>query len=112
MSENIEEKIIRGNRIKEIRVNELHYTKTKLANYLGVSSQFLGLVENGKANLMYHSIRKLRTISGHSADYILYGLDDTIIEKAKECLNSFNEYDFINAINTIKSVAFFIKMHS
>ena len=66
------EQILRGKRIKYIRENELHMNKTQLAKEIGVSSQFLGLVEEGRGNLVYRSIKKLRDISGHSADYILF----------------------------------------
>ena len=38
--------------------DELHLNKTQLANKIGISSQFLGLVEDGKGNLVYKSIKK------------------------------------------------------
>ena len=41
-----QEQILRGKRIKFIRENELKLSKTDLAKELGVSSQFLGLVES------------------------------------------------------------------
>ena len=50
------EQIERGKRIKNIRENELHMNKTQLAKEIGVSGQFLGLVEDGKGNLVYKSI--------------------------------------------------------
>ena len=43
-----EEQIARGKRIKDIRENELKLSKTDLAKEIGVSSQFLGLVEERK----------------------------------------------------------------
>ena len=46
----MEERIERGKRIREIRENELHLNKSQLAKQIGVSSQFLGLVEEGKGN--------------------------------------------------------------
>ena len=46
-----EEQLIRGKRIKNIRENELRLNKSDLARKIGVSSQFLGLVEEGKGNL-------------------------------------------------------------
>ena len=52
-----EEQIERGKRIKNIRENELHLNKSQLARLLGISSQFLGLVEEGKANLVYICIK-------------------------------------------------------
>ena len=85
-----QEQAERGRRIKEIRENELKMTKTELANKIGTSSQFLGLVEEGKGNLVYYSLRKFREVSGHSADYILCGLDDTWINKAKKLLKNYS----------------------
>ena len=43
-----QEQISRGKRIKEIRENELRLNKTDLAKQIGISSQFLGLVEERK----------------------------------------------------------------
>ena len=104
-----EEQILRGKRIKYIRENELHMNKTQLAKEIGISSQFLGLVEEGRGNLVYRSIRKLRDLSGHSADYILYGLDDTIINKTRELLSTYSDKEIETAMNIIKDISIFIK---
>ena len=104
-----QEQILRGKRIKYIRENELHMNKTQLAKEIGISSQFLGLVEEGRGNLMYRSIRKLRDLSGHSADYILYGLDDTIINKTKELLSTYSDKEIETTMHIIKDIAIFIK---
>ena len=103
------EQIERGKRNKFSRENELHMNKTKLAKEIGISGQFLGLVEEGKGNLVYKSIKKLRNISGHSADFILYGFDDTTITKTKECLQHYSEEEFIYATKIITQIATFIK---
>ena len=103
------EQIERGKRIKNIRENELHMNKTQLAKEIGISGQFLGLIEEGKGNLVYKSIKKLRALSCHSADYILYGLDDSIIKETKECLQNYSEEEIINAIKIIKDITLFIK---
>ena len=103
------EQILRGKRIKYIRENELHMNKTQLAKEIGISSQFLGLVEEGRGNLVYRSIKKLRDISGHSADYILYGLDDNAINKTKQLLNNYNDEEIEKAISILKDIAIFIK---
>lgn len=102
------EQIERGKRIKNIRENELHMNKMQLAKKIGISGQFLGLVEDGKGNLVYKSIKKLRDLSGHSADYILFGLDDNMINKTKECLEEYSEAQIINAIEVIKKITLFI----
>ena len=98
------EQLERGKRIKNIRENELHMNKTILAKKIGVSGQFLGLVEEGKGNLVYKSIKKLRDLSGHSADFILYGLDDSCIEDMKKCLEIYSEAQIISALRFIKDL--------
>lgn len=103
------EQISRGKRIKDIRENELHMNKTQLAKEIGVSSQFLGLVEDGRGNLVYRSIKKLRDLSGHSADYILYGLDDKVIAKTKKLLNLYSDEEIAHAISILNDIAIFIK---
>lgn len=102
------EQIERGKRIKYIRENELKMPKTKLAKEIGVSGQFLGLVEDGKGNLVYRSIKKLRDLSGHSADYILYGLDDTVIIKTKFLLEQYDEEKIIKGIEILKNFVSFL----
>lgn len=92
----------RGLRIKNIRENELKINKTQLSKEIGISSQFLGLVEEGKGNLSYKSLKRLRNISGHSADYILFGLDDKSINKTKELLNNYSELEITETIDFIK----------
>lgn len=103
------EQLERGKRIKNIRENELHLNKTQLAKEIGVSGQFLGLVEEGKGNLVYKSIKKLKNLSGHSADYILYGLDDNVIKETKVYLEKYNETELINALQILKEIIKFIK---
>ena len=103
------EQIERGKRIKNIRENELHMNKTQLAKEIGISSQFLGLVEEGKGNLVYRSIKKLRNLSGHSADYILYGLDDNAIKKTKQYLDKYSESEIIKTIKIIQDITVFMK---
>ena len=104
-----EEQIARGKRIKEIRECELKLNKTDLAKKLGISSQFLGLVENGKGNLMYRSIKKLRELSGHSADYIIYGLDDTVLNTTKKYMEYFSENELKEGINILNDLIYLLK---
>ncbi len=105
----IQERIERGKRIKDIRENELHLNKSQLARKIGVSSQFLGLVEEGKGNLMYRSIKSLKDISRHSSDYILYGLDDTLIKETNEILEKYDEKQIKAALRMLKNIGLFIK---
>jgi transcriptional regulator with XRE-family HTH domain len=104
-----QEQIERGKRIKYIRENELHLNKSQLAKLLGISSQFLGLVEEGKGNLVYRSIKSLKDISGHSSDYILFGLDDSIIRETNELLQKYDEKQIKSALKILKNIGIFIK---
>ena len=104
-----QEQYERGQRIKHIREKELSMSKTELAAKIGTSSQFLGLVEEGKGNLVYYSIRKLREVSGHSSDYILYGLDDNLINKTQKLLKDYSEEEIVQALDVIKKLSAFIK---
>lgn len=99
----------RGQRIKYIREHELKMSKTELANKLGTSSQFLGLVEEGKGNLVYYSLRKFREVSGHSSDYILFGVDDKSISKTKKLLKDYSEDEIVEALGVIEKLSMFIK---
>ena len=66
-------------------------------------------IEEGKGNLAYHSLKKLREISGHSIDYILFGVDDNSINKTKEFLKNFSEEEIVNSIEIIKKLCLLIK---
>lgn len=99
----------RGQRIKYIREHELKMTKTQLAEKIGTSSQFLGLVEEGKGNLVYYSLRKLREVCGHSSDYILFGVDDESINKTKKLLKNYSDEEISKAIDVIEKLSLFIK---
>ena len=104
-----DEKILRGKRIENIRENELVLRKTDSAPKLGISSQFLGLVEKGKANLNYNSLKLLRDLSNHSADFILYGLDDSILVETKKYLDAFTERELMEALETIKVLSTYLR---
>lgn len=101
-----DEQILRGKRIKNIRENELRLNKTDLAKKIGVSSQFLGLVEDGKSNLTYRSIKLLRNLSGHTADFILFGLDDSVLNTTRIFLQRYEEKELIAALDMLKELCF------
>ena len=101
-----DEQILRGKRIKNIRENELRLNKTDRAKQIGVSSQFLGLVEDGKSNLTYRSIKLLRNLSGHTADFILFGLDDSVLNTTRIFLQRYEEKELIAALDMLKELCF------
>lgn len=104
-----EEQIARGKRIRSIRENELKLSKSDLAFQIGISSQFLGLVEEGKGNLMYRSLKLLRDLSGHSADYILFGLDDSVLYNTKQYLEYFTEDEIRDGLSILTDLTYLLK---
>ena len=104
-----QEQTERGLRIRDIRENELKMNKAELGRILGISGQFLGLVEDGRGNLVYKSLKRLREISGHSSDYILYGIDDESYMEINSLLEKYSERQIRTAFNTMKEIALFVK---
>ncbi len=104
-----QELLERGKRIKEIREEALKINKRQLAEKLGISPQFLGLVESGKGNLSYRSLKYLRDVSGYSTDYILFGFDDHNIGKVRELLDNYSEEEIAVGIDSVKNIIKLIK---
>lgn len=107
-STEMEEKIERGKRIKNIRENELHMNKTQLGREIGLSGQFVGLVEEGRGNLVYSSLKKLSRLSGHSTDFILFGLDDSVIAETRKILETYTDKQLSDGIKFIKKLSLFL----
>ena len=63
-----------GLRIKNIRLN-MNMTKQKMADLLGISGQYLGMIERGEGTLSVDKLKILCDMTGLSADYILFGKD-------------------------------------
>ncbi|MBP3707241.1 MAG: helix-turn-helix transcriptional regulator [Clostridia bacterium] len=74
-------------RIKEIR-NSLNMNKNEFANYLQITPQYLGTIENGENCLSVEKIILLSEKTNISTDYILLGkknvLDENLIKKVAQ----------------------------
>lgn len=99
----------RGARIKRIREKELELNKLQLAKEIGITAQFLGQIEEGRGNLVYKSLKRLKRISGHSTDYILYGIDDEVIASTRKLLEHYDEKEIREALEALNNIAMFIK---
>ena len=97
-----------GDRIRNIR-NELRMTKESLAKDIGVTGQFLGVVESGKSSISYDKLKKLCDISGYSADYILFGRNSENISKTRTSLEGFSNEQIQEACDIIGKIAIFMK---
>ena len=108
MNKDIELRKEMGERIRKIR-NEMKMTKEALAKKLGVTGQFLGVVECGRSTISYDKLKKLCEISGYSADYILFGKDVNIVLKTKNLLQDYTDEQIIGACEMLKKMALIIK---
>lgn len=97
-----------GKRI-ELTRKEMKLTKEKLARKIGITPQYLGIIEKGDSALSYAKLQMLCNVSGYSADYFLFGKDIQIEEKTKLLLTEFSYSEIQKACETIKQIAFFIK---
>ena len=58
-----------GLRIRDIRI-DMGLSKQSFASLLGISGQYLGMVERGKGSLSFEKLQVLCNLTGFSADYI------------------------------------------
>lgn len=97
-----------GLRIKNIR-ESMGLSKEKLSKQLGVSGQYLGMVEHGKGCLSIEKIEKLCEMTNLSADYILFGKDYSIPASAQKALNEYSEEQIKSGCELLEKFAMFMK---
>lgn len=97
-----------GKRIKNIREN-MNMTKESFAKQLGISGQYLGMIERGKSYLSIEKLKILCDMTNLSADYILFGKDNNIKNETKEILSEFSDEQLEIGFDMLKKLALFIK---
>lgn len=97
-----------GLRIKTIREN-LNLTKEELARKLGISGQYLGMIEKGKNSLSIEKLKILCDLTNLSSDYILFGKDDNLEKDTKNILQGFSNEQIENACKILKNLAILMK---
>lgn len=66
-----------GNRIRSIREN-MSMSREKFSEMIDISEVFLGQIERGECSLSLKTLTNIVAFSGSSADFILYGNNDSI----------------------------------
>ena len=97
-----------GKRIEIIREN-MNMTKEEFAKKIGISGQYLGLIEHGKNYLSIEKLKLLCDFTQLSADYILFGKNPNIINETKDVLSEFSDTQIEKGCKTLKELALFIK---
>ena len=97
-----------GKRVEAIRIR-LNMSKSQFGKMIGVSGQYLGMVERGRHAFSLGVIEKICMETGVSADYILFGnrLPANDTAAAAELLSLTNEQIHI-ALDIIKKIAAFV----
>ncbi len=97
-----------GIRIRNIR-EDMNLSKDEFAKKIGISGQFLGMVEKGKNCLSIEKLKNLCDFTKLSADYILFGKETNLTCNTKEILKDFSNEQIENGCEILKKLAFFIK---
>lgn len=97
-----------GKRIKNIR-ESMKMTKEDFAKAIGISGQYLGIVERGGSCLSVEKLKSLCDLTNLSADYILFGKDNNLINSTKQKISNFTDIQIEVGCNTLKELALFIK---
>lgn len=97
-----------GKRIKQVR-EDMGMTKEKFANLLGISGQYLGVIEHGKSYLSIEKLKILCDLTNLSADYILFGKDSNIVDNTQEVLSEFSDKQIEIGCETLQKLALLIK---
>ncbi len=97
-----------GLRVRSIRLN-MNITKQKMADMLGISGQYLGMIERGEGTLSIDKLKILCDITGLSADYILFGKDSNSTLKLSKELADYSDEEIKLGCATLENLALFLK---
>lgn len=97
-----------GSRIREIR-KSLNMNKEQFAKLIGISGQFLGMVESGDNGLSLERAIILCEKTNTSADYLLFGKKNITDENLKHVFDNIDKTQIIPAFESLQNIALFIK---
>ena len=97
-----------GLRIRSIRIN-MGLSKHKLASMLGISGQYLGLIERGNGSLSVDKLQILCNLTGLSADYVLFGKDPSLPIEVQNSLSEYTDEQINSGLETLEKFALFLK---
>lgn len=97
-----------GLRVRNIRLN-MNITKQKMADMLGISGQYLGMIERGEGTLSIDKLKILCDITDLSADYILFGKDSNSTLKLSKELADYSDEEIKLGCATLENLALLLK---
>lgn len=93
----MEDSIIIGERVRKIR-EDLKMNRERFSEMIDISDVFLGQIERGERSLSTKTLVKIVKFTGVSADFILFGNEESNTTLAKinrilnKCSNNFLNY--------------------
>lgn len=97
-----------GLRIRNIRI-DMKLTKKQLASMLGISGQYLGMIERGRGCLSFEKLQMLCDLTNLSADYILFGKDVNVPLEINNALSKYSDEQISSGLAVLKDFANFLK---
>ena len=97
-----------GLRVKKIRLH-MNLSKQKLASMLGISGQYLGMIERGNGSLSVDKLQVLCNLTGLSADYILFGKNPSLPMEAKTVLEECSDEQIKAGCEALEKLAILLK---
>ena len=92
-----------GSRIRNIREG-MHLSRSSFSEKINISEVFLSQVERGEKSISLNTLISICNNTGVSSDYILFGLDDSVISETKKYLKKFTSKELISYIDIIKTL--------
>lgn len=102
----MEDSIIIGERVRKIR-EDLKMNRERFSEMIDISDVFLGQIERGERSLSTKTLVKIVKFTGVSADFILFGNEEsnTTLAKINRILNKCSN-DFLNYIYALIHTTF------
>lgn len=102
-------KIEIGKRIENIRENIMHMNKVQFANLIGMKNQYLTYVEFGEKGLTIEKAVEICNKTGVSADYLLRGIENPLIDYSKEINSKYSVNEINKSFEILNDLLYLIK---
>ena len=96
-------KIEIGKRITEIRV-KMNMSKNEFARLIGMKNQYLGDVERGKKGLTIEKVVNICNLTGVTADYILFGVENKYKYDVQKMLSNYSPNEIDKSFEILKDL--------
>ena len=104
------DEVLIGARIRKIREELLHESRTIFAERCGISENHLGKLERGESLITINTLNRICCSTGTSTDYILYGVIENKDLKVRKTIDNFLDHSspeelkmYLKFISTIKN---------